>query len=176
MQIGFDHDGVMLVHRDQANCLMPAWHTWWWRGHLWRYRGETDGMSSPKWTHALKGMESYGWALRPAVAHDGGYKDGLEIWRPTGFEPMTLSKDDCDVMLHDLLLCLAGADTERQRQALVIYEAVHLFGQTSFAEDRAHAAEIRARHEADRLAWLAHFSVLDWMSRPAVPQTEGMAS
>lgn len=78
---GFPSADVLLLHRPGQPCLLPGdGFQWYYRGHLWRYRGYTDGMSSPQFTHAAADADPYGWPLRAAVPHDGGYHDGLEMW------------------------------------------------------------------------------------------------
>jgi len=139
METGFDTTDVLLLHRSGQACVLPEGFACRYRGHQFRHRpgGVTDGMSSPQFTHAVAGLEAYGWALPAAVIHDGGYHDELEIQAAGDWRPFTFSKDECDQLLKELLDVLAGEDKARQDLALVIYEAVHLFGQPAFDAGRA---------------------------------------
>lgn len=149
MEIGFDTTDVLLLHRIGKPCLLPGdGFSWWWKTHHFRYRSNeqreaySDGLSSPQFTHCSELLEPYGDFLPAAVAHDGGYHDGVEIETPEGWKPFHLSKDDCDRMLYDLTLVLAGGDEEKQKVALLIYEAVHLGGKSSYDEGHAKAIAV----------------------------------
>lgn len=142
MQIGFDTLDVPLIHRPGQDCLLPEGFAFWYRGHQFRHRpgGHTDGMSSPQFTHLFDMAEPYGWALPAAVPHDGVYHDAIEQLTPSGWVPFDFGKEAGDVLFKELLDVLAGPDTEKQRLALVFYEAVRLAGQEAFNMGRREAA------------------------------------
>ena len=87
-----------------------------------------------------------GWALPAAVSHDGGYHGHLEIWHEQRlieavdssehtidgyWDVFDLSKDDCDVLLKELLDTIADT-LEKKDAILIIFEAVHLAGQAAW--------------------------------------------
>lgn len=140
MTTGFDNPNVLLLHRPGQSCQLPDGFAWWWRGHEFVYISNdehdayTDGLSSPQFAHCLPGLNPYGWTLPAAVAHDAGYHRGIRQLTPDGWKDIALTKDDCDLMLYELLLALAGEDEGKKKLALVIYESVHLFGKEAWAK------------------------------------------
>ena len=114
--------------------LLPEGLEFTWRGGRFRHRpgGYTDGMSSPQFVQCLPMIEARGWAMLPAVAHDGGYHRAIEIYSDGEWKPFVLSKDDCDAMFYDLLLCVAGDDFHKRHLAKVFFDAVHFFGRSAY--------------------------------------------
>lgn len=156
MQTGFDNINVKSIWRgEDIPDLLPDGFTFWWRGHQYRHRpgGFSDGLSSPQFLHIGADTDSRDWAYPAAVAHDGGYHDSLDVWRPErviedanensqtipGFwEPFTLAKDECDQMFKELMDSIAVNDRQRM-EAIAFYEAVRIFGQAAFNAGRRSA-------------------------------------
>jgi hypothetical protein len=129
---------VATVWRENQDDLLPDGMEFWWRGERYRHRpgGHTDGMSDPRIFRNLPDLDPRGVFFREAVAHDGGYHRALEkfIQSDSGGDwyPVNLSKDDCDIMFHELALARAGNDIKLHAIANLIYESVHLFGQSAY--------------------------------------------
>lgn len=143
MQTGFDTTDVLLLHRQGLDSLLPDGFGFWWRGRHYRHKpaGHTDGMSSPQFTHVVNVAEPYGWALPASVPHDGGYHGDLELEvNPGEWHPVEFTKDECDQCFNDLLGVLANGNEEKICLARAFYEAVHLFGQSSY--DAGHKANV----------------------------------
>lgn len=81
-----------------------------------------------------------------ALGHDAAYRDALLAWPGaetpasapipndnTGWAKATLSKADCDLLLREMMLACKVPDFIAE----VIYQGVHLGGQTAFDKDRS---------------------------------------
>ena len=90
-------------------------------------------MSDPKLLQLLSDGNPWGWVARAAVAHDGGYHRALDESFNNGgsWMPISMDKDDCDLMLKELLDVIAIDDRERN-EAILIYEAVKFGGQPAY--------------------------------------------
>jgi hypothetical protein len=118
--------------------MLPDGYPVLWRGRMLRHRprGYTDGMSDPKAVQFLNSsLNPFGWAMRAAVPHDGGYHRALDESFDNGrtWLPITLSKDDCDLMFKEILDAIATTDAERA-EAILFYNAVKYGGQAAFDE------------------------------------------
>lgn len=133
---------VLILHRQNGENLLPEGFEFYWNGFHLRHKpnGYTDGMSSPQFTHVFTAADPYGWALPAAVPHDGGYHDDLEKWTVDGWQPITLTKAECDQMFYDLLQLLAAGNEAKLIESRAFYEAVHLGGLAAFNEGRERAA------------------------------------
>jgi len=142
MNCGFPSNKVVTVWQGpDLPDLLPDGFEFRWRGHTFRHRpgGYTDGMSSPAITHAFPDISPRCWAFPGAIAHDGGYHDDLEVATNDGeWRRFSLTKEESDQMLHDLLLTLADTP-QKVILAGLIYQAVHLGGQPSFDAGRSAA-------------------------------------
>ena len=139
MQTGFDNTNVLsLWLGEDVPDLLPNGFEFWWRNHRYRHApgGHTDGLSSPQFLHLDKDVDSRDWAYPAAVCHDGGYHNDLEILRnDNSWESFTLTKDECDSMFKELMDTLAVTAAQKA-QAIIFYEAVHLFGGPAFSAGR----------------------------------------
>lgn len=135
MQTGFDSVKVLTEWQgEDLPDLLPSGFEFWWRGRKYRHRpgGYTDGMSSPQFLHLTKSTSARGWAFPPAVAHDGGYHNGIELLNKDGvWVHINLMKEDCDAIFKELMESIADT-TQKQVELLAFYEAVHLCGQAAY--------------------------------------------
>jgi hypothetical protein len=140
MLTGFETISVTSVWRGESvPDLLPLGFEFWWRGQKFRHKpgGCSDGLSSPQFTHLDPDIDSRDWAYPPAVAHDGGYHDAIEMQNQFGeWVKFTFTKDECDTLFKELMDSIATDDKQRA-EALAFYEAVHLFGQTAFNQGRS---------------------------------------
>ena len=109
-----------------------------WNGKTYRVPigAKTDGASTPRviWRE----IPPFGVYAPAAWAHDAGYQDTLEVMQPdASWIKASLTKDQCDQMLNDLMACLGTPEYER----ITIYEGVHLGGGFAFQADRDEAAK-----------------------------------
>lgn len=117
--------------------MLPEGYRFLWRGRMLRHRprGYTDGMSDPKLLQLLSDGNPFGWVAQAAVAHDGCYHRALDESFNNGVSwlQITMSKEDGDMMLKELMDSVAT--TERQRsEAVLIYDAVKYGGQKAYDE------------------------------------------
>ena len=68
----------------------------------------------------------------PTVAHDCGYRDTLEEFDGTNWNHITLTRQECD----DLLLELMQDNFTPEDEAKLVYTVVSEFGQAAFNNDR----------------------------------------
>jgi Protein of unknown function (DUF1353) len=95
----------------------------------------TDGMSTPQQVWAI--IPPFGLTTwLPAVLHDAAYRLTLKIWAAGRWCETALVREDCDRLILEAMESL-GADPAKRD---VIYEALRLFGQAAFDEDRGKAA------------------------------------
>lgn len=97
---------------------------------------QTDGASTPRVIYSL-GFTPFGSYWPAALFHDGGYRDKLQTlasgdWLNGAYQKITLTKDQCDNLLLEIMLWLEVDSVKTQ----AIFDAVHLFGQVAFDSDR----------------------------------------
>ena len=115
--------------------MLPTGYQFLWRGRLLRHRprGFTDGMSDPRFLQLLEDGNPWGWTARATIPHDGCYHRALDESFDNGvaWQAITMSKEDGDLMLKELLDAIAINDRQRA-EAVMIYEAVKFGGQAAF--------------------------------------------
>ena len=95
----------------------------------------SDGASTPPEVWPL--IPPFGLYWPAAYLHDTAYRNTLQVWNGAAWSPARLPKAACDALLLEAMEALGVGLVERQ----TIHEAVVLAGQSSFAADRAAAAE-----------------------------------
>lgn len=82
------------------------------------------------------GLTPFGAYVRACVIHDGGYMNTLLRQLADGSWALAnLTKDECDTLLLDCMVCDGVSLAERD----MIYEGVHFGGWKAFRGDRAMA-------------------------------------
>jgi hypothetical protein len=111
-----------------------------WAGHLYRVSAgaTSDGLSGGKLAKVEFQDEH---TFLPAIAHDAGYRNQLEESLDGGgsWQRVTLSKALCDEILRENIIDSGGSEAEAE----VVYEAVKLFGQSSFDGDRESLSHVQ---------------------------------
>jgi hypothetical protein len=90
--------------------------------------GGSDGASAPSVLASL-GFTHYGRWWCAAVGHDLLYRD---VATDQFGQKLRLPKDDCDLLFKEMMIATKVPD----EKVAELYEAVHLFGQSAFDEDR----------------------------------------
>ena len=114
----------------------PLWYTTA-DGRVYRVRpgATTDGPSVPQAAESLLSRTGPQWLC--GVLHDAAYREALEVQEADGgWSPANLTKAEADSLFREALLA-QGLSVEK---ADIFYEAVHVFGEGAFEEDRKQTA------------------------------------